>query len=69
MNYNRNANKGSLFSAKVFVLTSISLLYSTTVVPIRYPEENARDLQMIGKDMWVAMKKYDNAKEEIATTS
>ena len=66
MNYGRNENKGRMFPAILFGLTSVGLLYPATVTPVRYPDKNTLDMQMVGQDMWIAMETYKNAKEENA---
>ena len=71
MDYKRTARSSTLAPAILGGLTSVGLLYPARLEPTRYVGSYAADLDVIGRDMWRAVKMYRDGKtkEEKAAES
>ena len=71
MNYKRNPNKTSIVPAILSGVTSVGLLYTARITPMRYGERYSSDMEKVGRDMRRAEENYrlGSQKEGIASST
>ena len=67
----KNTKPANFFTAVLDGITSIGLLYPTMITPIRYTEGYSTDMEMVGRDMWLAEEnfRYGTQKKSAATAT
>ena len=60
----RDTDAADYFEAVLDGITSVGLLYSDAFSPVRYPEDFRSDIEMVGRDMWLAVEKFKHGTQK-----